>query len=354
MTGSTFSGYSIVVSVDKNADDSFVDLGSQVIADGEAIEATLTNATYCSYLPNRVVRLSGPNTSLNEVEAAFCSAKSDVGEEDPFLFYFSGHGDYLEGEAFLVPFDGEGGVKSSMISSSRLAQLMSKIPSRRKLIILDACFSGGLSVGKSMAKTARAIPHNLISEMSGGEGVVAIASSRASEESLVLYGDTNSLFTKYVLLGLNGAAGHDSKGFVKVFDLFNFVAEQVRHEAPEQSPVYAAYQQDSNFPVAFCADESKRKSATLTLAPNGLSHLKQAVEVFSSLYPQGPLDQEIWSRSGGDIAGLDLSGNGRTMWFRALRDVEMGSKVTLADLISETREDYPYNRRLGELGKLTF
>ena len=72
------------------------------------------------------------------------------------------------------------------------------------------------------------------------------------EPSLILRRDSTSLFTKHLANGLLGHGGHSKDGFVRVFDLFNYVAVEVRQEVPEQSPVYAAYHKTrtSRSPVA--------------------------------------------------------------------------------------------------------
>lgn len=351
MSPSRFSGYSIVVSVDQNLDDRLPDLGYQVAADGDAIEATLIDPQRCGYSQERIDRLSGADANFSGIEDAFSQAASQITEDDPFLFYFSGHGDRHNGEVFLAPFDADVSSLACMISSKKLAELCGKIPSRRKVVFVDACFSGGLTVSGAIHKGAKAIPQSLISHMTSGAGVVAISSSRATETSLILAGDKNSLFTKHLVAGLRGAGGHDEQGFVRVFDLFNFLAESVRLEAPEQTPVYAAFQQDSNFPLAYCAAEGLRKNRPDESSAANQSTLQTAVDVFSSLYPTGPLDQEVWSRAGGDISRLDLSGSGRTAWTRLIRDVDRGASVTLVELISEAEQDYPKNRKLIALRK---
>lgn len=149
---------------------------------------------------------------------------------------------------------------------------------------------------------------------------------------------------------LLGYGGHDEEGFVRVFDLFNYVAVAVRREAPEQSPVYAAYHQNQNFAVACCVDAARRKTRTPLIEMSADGDRLQAISaVFCSLYPLGPQDQAIWERAGGDLSRLRLSGQGRTDWFRAIQLMDHGGSLTLEALCREALSDYPQNRDLEAL-----
>lgn len=68
-----------------------------------------------------------------------------------------------------------------------------------------------------------------------------MASSRANETSLVLREDRNSVFTCRLLEALRGKAHTDGDGLIRVFDVFNYVAEQVARSVPgRQHPIFKA------------------------------------------------------------------------------------------------------------------
>ena len=237
------------------------------------------------------------------------------------------------------------------VSAGALAQVWGGIPSKRKLAVVDACYSGGLRMTKSTVAPEKRLSRPQLNALSDGEGSVLISSSRSVEPSLILERDSTSLFTKHLANGLLGHGDHDEDGFVRVFDLFNYVAIEVRHEAPGQSPVYAAYHQDQNFAVACCVDAARRKKRTpLTgMAANG-DRLQAITAVFSSLYPLGPTDQAIWERAGGDLSRLTLSGQGRADWFRAIQLLDRGGgSLTIEGLCREALSDYPRNHDLEHL-----
>ena len=75
------------------------------------------------------------------------------------------------------------------------------------------------------------------------------------------------------------------------------------------------------------------------------------LETVCELYPSGPMESEIWSRSGGNPAKLDTSGSGQRQWEEAVRKSRYGSRLRAEELILEMREDYPLNERLAYLEK---
>ena len=350
-----FRGYALIVTVEQNTHDRLPDLGESVRADGDLIERVLLDEEVCGYGSDRVVRLKGTSATAENIRAALDALLRTVAPEDPVFFYFSGHGDACSCDgsdgASLFPWDADIGRCENVLTSGVLAQVWGGIPSKRKLAVVDACYSGGLRMTKSTVAPEKRLSRPQLNALSDGEGSVLISSSRSVEPSLILWRDSTSLFTKHLANGLLGHGGHDGGGFVRVFDLFNYVAIEVRHEAPGQSPVYAAYHQDQNFAVACCVDAARRKTRTpLTeMAANG-DRLQAITAVFSSLYPLGPTDQAIWERAGGDLSRLTLSGQGRADWFRATQLLDRGGgSLTIEGLCREALSDYPRNHDLEHL-----
>ena len=350
-----FRGYALIVTVEQNTYDRLPDLGESVSADGNLIERVLLDEEVCGYGSDRVMRLRGTSATAENIRAALDALRRTVDPEDPVFFYFSGHGDASSCDgsdgASLFPWNADIVRCENVLTSGVLAQAWGGIPSKRKLAVVDACYSGGLRMTKSTVALEKRLSRPQLNALSDGEGSVLISSSRSVEPSLILGRDSTSLFTKHLANGLLGHGGHDGDGFVRVFDLFNYVAIEVRHEAPEQSPVYAAYHQNQNFAVACCVDAARRKTRMpLTeMAADG-GRLQAITEVFCSLYPLGPTDQAIWERAGGDLSRLKLSGQGRADWFSASQLMDRGGgSLTIEVLCREALSDYPRNRDLERL-----
>ena len=349
-----FRGHALVVTVDQNSDVSLESLGDAVRADGDLIESVLVDQDVCGYGTGKVTRLSGSDATCDNIVAEMESLGRAVNASDPVFFYFSGHGDGASCDgsdgASLFPSDADVGRCKNVLTASVLRHAWSQVPSRRKLAIVDACYSGGLRMTKAMGVEEKALSRPQVKALSEGEGAVLISSSRASESSLILRGDRTSLFTKHLADGLLGCGGHDQDGFVRVFDLFNYVAIEVRQEAPSQAPVYAAYHQDRNFAVACCTDASRRQRIKSRIDGSGSpSGLGAMTTLFSGLYPLGPRDLAIWERAGGDLSRLTLSGQGRTDWYRACQVIGRGGAVTIEMICREALLDFPRNRDLERL-----
>lgn len=70
------------------------------------------------------------------------------------------------------------------------------------------------------------------------------------------------------------------------------------------------------------------------------------VKVGRLLYPEGPQQDSLWERAGGDLSRLPTGGNGQARWWQAVRLVERGGGPTLAALLQEMLADYPANVEL--------
>lgn len=94
------------------------------------------------------------------------------------------------------------------------------------------------------------------------------------------------------------------------------------------------------------------------LAPGGESSNVEAdqwcrvVVVAVQLYPEGPNQEAVWERAGGDLSTLNLRGNGRAQWFWALNRLELGgggANLSTRTLLEAFREDYPSNQDVLDL-----
>lgn len=66
-------------------------------------------------------------------------------------------------------------------------------------------------------------------------------------------------------------------------------------------------------------------------------------ETLTKLYPGGPTDQEVWSRSGGNNEDLDRRGNGVAQWHRCLIQVRSGNEPRPLKLLDTSLRDFGAN-----------
>jgi hypothetical protein len=158
-----------------------------------------------------------------------------------------------------------------------------------------------------------------------------------------MHGAQNSAFTEALLEGLKGGADRNSEGVIRVFDLFDYVANKVPITTQgAQHPIFKAAQLENNFPIALSSRE-----VTVVAVKNATPSIEDFWQLMSSvlpeLYPLGPNDQEIWERAGGDVSRLRLQGSGRSAWFASLKLLKLGGggeKITIYTLFEVAREDF--------------
>ena len=169
-----FRGYALVVTVEQNMDHSLPDLGNIVHADGDLIERVLLDQDVCGYVSERVIRLAGMDATAKNIYDELDSLSRTVKASEPIFFYFSGHGDEISCDgsdgASLFPWDAEVGKCVNVLTSGRLKQVWDAIPSKRKLAVVDACYSGGIRITKSGDAAAKHLSRPTIESAIGRRG----------------------------------------------------------------------------------------------------------------------------------------------------------------------------------------
>lgn len=333
-----------------------------VINDVMQINAILTDQQYCGYKVGNVQVLLDENATLENIRKALERIISDSKEEDSVLIYFSGHGGLFKDPSMysailpvdFLPSDSE----NSCFSDKEFSILLKKIKARKILVILDACHSGGAVDFKDDNATFQyKFSEKSADFLSEGIGRVIISSSREEETSMILYGDSNSTFTKHLLDAMRGACVTIGDGLIRVFDLFNHVSNTVNNDIyektggkNEQHPQFKAYNLEDNFPIVLDNGGSSKSSTHQKPERAGEKNInwRDLVKIISNLYPMGPTDQDIWSRAGGDISRLRLGNNGRANWFSALDTLNKGGggNINFSSLIETALDDYPNHMEL--------
>lgn len=353
-------GHALLIGV---ADYRFVtSLPVAVRNDVQDLSRTLSAQDLCGYEPANVVELLDAQATRAAVMEALENLASRVGPEDTACVYFSGHGAVLDEatyeDSFLLTVESDlAELPTTAISANEFAIALMKVKAKRLLVFVDACHAGGASISKGGGD--RQTPHlksgyseKTFAKLANGSGRALMASCRASEESSIFPGARNSVFTTALLEGLRGAADTTASGFIRVFDLFGYVADQVPQAIAKQHPVFHADQIEGNFPVALSRGGKKSPANLPPLTSAGPQNWKALEEALVGLYPSGPRDQEVWSRAGGDLSRLAFQANGRAAWHAALRTLQQGGggrNITFASLLEVAKDDFENNAELMEL-----
>ncbi len=147
--------------------------------------------------------------------------------------YYSGHGapDPETQRAFFVPYDCDPSyAKQTGYSLDEFYRNLNKLPAKRTLVVLDACFSGASEKG-SLLKDVSPI----FISVEAPEGLVKSGAVFTSATGLQISSwypeEHHGLFTYFFLKGLRGAADSNQDRQISVDELYDFLKERVSYQA---------------------------------------------------------------------------------------------------------------------------
>lgn len=154
--------------------------------------------------------------------------------EDLVLVYFSGHGMLgPSGGLHLCATDSERDLlETSSLALTTLNKILNGCTIAQVVVVLDCCFSGAADL------ELKSDLGSLVTQSLGqGRGKYVITSSSALEVSRARPEDELSLFTKWLVHGLeSGAPDADDNGQVTLEELFRYARDRTVAEYPEQEP----------------------------------------------------------------------------------------------------------------------
>ncbi len=159
--------------------------------------------------------------------------------DDLLVLYFSGHGvrDELGSLYLAVKNTIRNRLRSTAIKSDYIREAMDQSRSKRQVLILDCCNSGAFSQG---TKAATGVSIGTATEFEAGYGRIILTASDSTQfawEGDKVIGKTdNSLFTHFLVKGLEGEADLDGDGSITVDELYDYAYERVRFATPKQTP----------------------------------------------------------------------------------------------------------------------
>jgi hypothetical protein len=233
-------------------------LSATVLNDARDLYAALVDPERGAYRADSVELLLDAQATGEAIRKALTSLAARSNENSTVFIYFSGHGARLASGAYqgeyLLPVDtslsDEKHLAGTAISGSEFAAALRGTPARKLVLLLDCCHAAGLGEPKGIEGGAAqaGLSERYLEELQRGRGRVVIASCREDEQSYVLPGANNSVFTEHVLAGLAGGVPAPA-GLVRIFDLFDYVQPRVVKAHPKQHPIFKA-ELEENFPIA--------------------------------------------------------------------------------------------------------
>jgi formylglycine-generating enzyme required for sulfatase activity len=205
------------------------------VKDVVALERILKDSEMGDFDEVKTLTNPEPQTMQYEVETLF----TGCGKEDFVLLFFSGHG--IKDESNNLYFatritkkSPKGNlIKSTAVPAKFIHEVMNNSRAKRQAIILDCCFSGAFDPSLQ-AKDDGSV--NLQDQL-GAEGRVVLTSSSSTQYSFEQQGLDLSLYTRYLIEGIEtGAGDRDEDGKISVRELHEYATSKVQETAPSMTP----------------------------------------------------------------------------------------------------------------------
>jgi hypothetical protein len=228
--------FALLIGVSESSEEDLPELPS-AIADIKAMESVLQNPDLGGF--DSVTVMSNP--TREEMELAIETLFTNCKREDLVLCYFSGHGviDNRDGKFYLVlpqtrKARGEL-VRTTAVAGTFLQYIMTVSRSKHQVLILDSCFSAAIADGMTVKSAGKVDIHREL----GGEGRAILTSSSALEKSVHLQGYDLSIYTHYLIEGIQtGAANQNGGDYITVKELHEYVEAKLKLEVPQMSPQF--------------------------------------------------------------------------------------------------------------------
>ena len=188
--------------------------------------------------------------SLNQLSSSVIEAIDEFFDQkkpdDLLVLYFSGHGvrDELGSLYLAVKNTIRSRLRSTAVKSDYIREAMDQSRSKRQVLILDCCNSGAFPQG-TKAEVGGIMG---MTQAFQGYGRFVLTASDATQfawEGDKVIGETdNSLFTHFLVQGLEGEADSDGDGRITVDELYDFAYEQISRVTPKQTPTKSASKQE--------------------------------------------------------------------------------------------------------------
>lgn len=236
------SKYALIIANTEYTDPNLAQL-SAPSRDAEDFAKVLRDKSIAGFDEVKVI-LNHPESYVRERIDEFFDAKTP---DDLLLLYFSGHGVRDEfGSLYLALRNtSRARLRATALRSDFIRETMDQSRSKRIVLILDCCNSGAFAHG-TKAVTGGSMGTASAFEGTGYGRIVLTASDStqfAWEGDKVIGETQNSLFTHFLIKGLEGEADRDSDGRITVDELYDYAYEQIVTQSIKQTPGKWSYQQ---------------------------------------------------------------------------------------------------------------
>ncbi len=205
--------------------------------------------------------------SSSEIKQAIATIFEEAKFGDTILLYYSGHGETDDfGRYYLITRDSRKKILDATAVDARfIHERMKGSRSKSLIVVLDSCYSASFIEGALSESTRMTL------NQFSGRGRVILTSSGPTQLSFEEKDEHNSIFTSFLLKGLEtGAADVDQDGYVSAEEWFDYVEQETRAIHPGQDPLASFNLQKGNICVARIRDDVP-SICTLQSSPSHVS-----------------------------------------------------------------------------------
>lgn len=210
--------------------------------DAQEFARILKDQNICGFDDVKVLLNQLSPSVIEAIDEFFDQRKPD----DLLLLYFSGHGVKDDIGSLYLAFKNtiRSRLRSTAIKSDYIREAMDQSRSKRQVLILDCCNSGAFPQG-AKAEVGGAMGLMLAFQGYGRYVLTASDATQFAWEGDKVIGETeNSLFTHFLMKGLEGDADNDGDGRITVDELYDYAYGQISRVTPKQTPTKSASKQE--------------------------------------------------------------------------------------------------------------
>jgi hypothetical protein len=196
----------------------------------------------CAFDQVKILLNQLSSTVIEAIDEFFDQKKPD----DLLVLYFSGHGVRDEFGSLYLAFKNtiRSRLRSTAVKSDYIREAMDQSRSRRQVVVLDCCNSGAFPQG-TKAEVGGAMGMTVAFQGYGRFVLTASDATQFAWEGDKVIGETqNSLFTHFLVKGLEGEADTDGDGKITVDELYDFAFSQISRVTPKQTPTKSSSKQE--------------------------------------------------------------------------------------------------------------
>ncbi|MDB9307345.1 SUMF1/EgtB/PvdO family nonheme iron enzyme [Aphanizomenon sp. CS-733/32] len=271
--------------------------------DVEAMERVLQNPNLGNFA--QVQRLLNPDTVAMRI--AIQKLFRNASKEDLLLFFFSGHGiTNDDNHLYLATRNtAKDDFEATAVDANFIQTQSKNCYSKRQVLILDACYSGAFASGWHTKSTGV----DIIKKQLGAEGRVVLTSSGVTQTSFTQEGATLSLYTQYLVEGIEtGAADTNNDGNIHVHELHDYAKSRVQAVKRNMTPDIILDKEGYNILLAYAPKKLQLKTfqfetAQINKNGTGINRITKSAEYFAQDLGNGVLLEMVHIPGGTFIMG---------------------------------------------------